>query len=1147
MDRLRSFVVASVILGLLATASPAAAAPPPDQPPAFEVRESVGQLSVTGLEPGATVEVLRPVGRAGRGGRVLQRSTADEMGSTLFRELEPGSGYGVRVGRSVVRDLVVESAESSLPDQSHYDDQTLTEGFQYIETRDGTLLSVNVVLPGPVEDGPYPTVVEYSGYDPSNPLAGLGGLGGGIDPTPLCDTLPILCKAPAEPGSLLAGLMGHAVVGVNVRGTGCSGGAYDFFEELQVLDGYDVIETVAAQDWVAGNRVGMVGLSYPGISQLFVARSQPPSLAAITPLSVYGDTGTGVLRPGGILNTGFATSWADQVLANARPSGTSWVRRVIAEGDTTCEANQALRLQNVDAHEKAIANPYYTDEVAGPLDIRRFAGDIEVPVFLASAWQDEQTGPSFADLLDRFDAAPVTRFTLYNGLHADGFAPQVLSEWAAFLDLYVADEVPSIPPEVRFLTPVFTQSLFGGPVPLPPDRWTDVATADEARARFESEPPVRVIFDSGAGAEPGLPVGAYERSFDAWPVPSVTPQRWWLTPEGQLAPTAPPGAPTAVGVEHDPDVGQTTYWSGGSSAIWRALPAFDWQPAATGDHAAFETPPLTAPLTMLGTGSVDLWVRSSAADADLEVIISEVRPDGQEMLVQSGRLRASYRALEPDSTELHPLQLGREEDIAPLPSGEWTQVRVLVPAFGHAFRPGSRVRLTVNTPGGDQPTWSYQLLDLPPGTQHLLGTGGDAASSVVLPVVAGATVPTALPPCPSLRGQPCRPVPAIDNVVVPVPPPSVDARGRCAGTDAATGTRVDSRPAPDAVLRHCLRLNQIQVLGTHNSYKQAIAPQLLAALRAFDPDLAASLEYDHPPLDHQLSAQGIRQIELDVFADPDGGTYAGRVGLDLVGLPNDPPPEILEPGFKVLHVQDLDFESSCLTFVECLRQVRAWSRANDGHLPIAVLVELKDAPIPDPGFGFVVPPPIGAAELDALDAEIRSVFDDDDVITPDDVRGDHATLEAAVLDGGWPTLAQAQGKVLFLMDNGGAHRATYREGRPSLEGRMLFTNSEPGSADAAFVKVNSPVGNEARIQELVAAGYVVRTRADTPTVQARTGDTTQRDAALRSSAQWVSTDYPVPGSSPFSDYFATIPDGSPARCNPVNTGPRCRNEALEPG
>ncbi len=173
------------------------------------------------------------------------------------------------------------------------------------------------------------------------------------------------------------------------------------------------------------------------------------------------------------------------------------------------------------------------------------------------------------------------------------------------------------------------------------------------------------------------------------------------------------------------------------------------------------------------------------------------------------------------------------------------------------------------------------------------------------------------------------------------------------------------------------------------------------------------------------------------------------------------------------------------------------------------------------------------------------------MIVPDDVRGKRRTLRAAVRrgtrtgKGGWPTLAESRGKVLFLMDNSGSYRRDYLKGHPSLRGRVMFTNAEPGAADAAFVKVNDPVGNIELIKSLVAKGYVVRTRSDTPTDQARSGDTIRLAAALASGAQWVSTDYPVPGRSIWSDYVAGIPGGRPARCNPVNTGPRCRNGKLE--
>lgn len=368
-----------------------------------------------------------------------------------------------------------------------------------------------------------------------------------------------------------------------------------------------------------------------------------------------------------------------------------------------------------------------------------------------------------------------------------------------------------------------------------------------------------------------------------------------------------------------------------------------------------------------------------------------------------------------------------------------------------------------------------------------------------------------------------------------------DARGPAARSDGR-----GSRTLADA----CLRLNHLQSIGSHNSYKGEIGPQLFAALQAFDAALAASLEYSHSPLATQFAEEGVRQIELDVFADPDGGLFDTRVIHSVLGLPADSGiPELEEPGFKVLHVQEIDFESTCWTFVQCLEHVKAWSDANPGHVPIAILVELKQDAIPDPlNLGFVTPHPIGAAELDALDAEIASVFPPEQVLTPDDVRGAHATLDAAVTSGGWPTLGEARGKVLFLMDNGEPFRSTYLAGHPALAGRMMFTNASPGDADAAFVKRNNPTGaNQAEIAELVRQGYVVRTRADADTVQARTGDTTMRDAALASGAQWVSTDYPVEGRAARfgTDYVAQLPGGAPARCNPVNTGLHCRDAALE--
>lgn len=343
----------------------------------------------------------------------------------------------------------------------------------------------------------------------------------------------------------------------------------------------------------------------------------------------------------------------------------------------------------------------------------------------------------------------------------------------------------------------------------------------------------------------------------------------------------------------------------------------------------------------------------------------------------------------------------------------------------------------------------------------------------------------------------------------------------------------------------CVRLDQIQVIGTHNSYHLQPRPTLFAALVFFDP-MFLFWEYTHRPLAEQFGTLGIRQIELDVFRDPEGGLYGHRAGLTVVGEdPLSPLPEMFEPGLKVLHVQDLDFETHCPTLQQCLGDIRSWSDANPAHLPIFVLVELKDDPIPDPvDLGFVTPIPFDGASLDTVDAEIRAGIPAHQRFEPDDLRAGAPRLEDVVLENGWPTLGELRGKVIFAMDNGGSDRLNYIAGRPNLEGRVLFTNGVPGEADAAFVKRNDPIGSFDDIQQLVADGYLVRTRADADTDEARSGDTAPRDAALASGAQFVSTDYPEPDPDFGTGYSVTLEDGRPARCNPISAPRGCRGDAL---
>jgi hypothetical protein len=345
-----------------------------------------------------------------------------------------------------------------------------------------------------------------------------------------------------------------------------------------------------------------------------------------------------------------------------------------------------------------------------------------------------------------------------------------------------------------------------------------------------------------------------------------------------------------------------------------------------------------------------------------------------------------------------------------------------------------------------------------------------------------------------------------------------------------------------------LRINQIQVIGSHNSYHAGIAPNESKLWQANNADNYKSLDYQHQPLTQQFDS-GVRQIELDIFADSKGGLFAHPTGPAMVAaahLPPDPdfdPNGVMaKPGFKVLHMQDVDYRSTCQPFTACLKEVRQWSHAHPEHIPIFILVEAKDGK-PESKLQAAIPEPFVASTFDALDAEIRSVFPPEELITPDDVRGSYRTLNQAVLAGNWPTLARARGKIIFLMDRF-VDGPTYLAGHPSLRGRVLFTNATPGNPDAAFMERNS--GPAAEITALVRKGYLVRTRTDESTKQARTNDTARRDAMIASGAQCISTDYPVnePARWP-GHYVVVLPNKEIARGNPINAPARDRNKPLK--
>ena len=722
--------------GTAATATATATATPTPQPGEITLIGSIEQVYLIDAIPGSMLELRKD-------GNPIASGEADGRGSFVWRDLEPGDGYTVEVlstgttsGLPTSFGPVTVTDMNEHPDPSTFEGQEIGAGYGYLRTRDGTLLAINVVLPGPIEEGPYPTLIEYSGYDPANPQIN-------------------------QPGVLIGPLLGFATVGVNMRGTGCSGGAFDYFEPAQSTDGYDAIEVIARQPWVKFGKVGMIGLSYPGISQLFVAQLQPPSLAAITPLSVISDTAA-TLYPGGILNNGFAVDWAADRQRDAAAGGQRWSRDRMNDGDEICINNQKLKDQAPDIFQQIEDNPFYTDEVAAPLSPSTFVDLINVPVFLSAAWQDEQTGGYFATMLDRFTGTDVAKFTMMNGGHTDPFGPEIFARWFEFFSLYVANEVPEVPPAAVLVLGVLGGDIFGvEDLELPPDRFVGMSI-EEARAAFEADPNVRILFDNGAGdpSTPGAPIPGFEMGFDEWPIPEVVSSIWYFDGDGGLVADVP-SASGELSYGYDPGISQDITLDGGSGAAWKAQPNWHWD--FVPEELVFTSGELAEDTVLAGSASIDLWMKSTSSDTDIQVTLSEIRPDGYEVYVQTGWLRASRRVLdEAVSTELRPVPTGREEDYAPLVPGEYASVRVEMFPFAHAFRAGSRIRLAVGSPGESRVLWKFDVLEEDGDIVNTVGFGSMYPSRVVLPLVENADIPTDYPPVNSLRAQPFRSVDVAD-------------------------------------------------------------------------------------------------------------------------------------------------------------------------------------------------------------------------------------------------------------------------------------------------------------------------------------------------------------------------------------------------
>jgi uncharacterized protein len=694
-------------------------------------RGSVEQVQVTGLTPGEQVTLFKKA-------KQVSAKPAGELGGAVFRKVDPGKGYTVSSGGATSGKLTVLSDKSAPPSTDIYD-QDLQEGYGYLTTRDGTKLAIDVHLPGPAEDGPYPTLIEYSGYGYANPA----GPQSGIQP--------------------VAALLGFAVVDINMRGSGCSGGAFDYFETLQSLDGYDAIETVARQPWVLHDKVGMLGVSYGGISQLFVAATRPPSLAAITPLSVIDNTQT-TLYPGGILNTGFALAWGQDRVDDSQPAGPTtgqgWAWQRIEGGDTICAENQVLHPEATNLLRKIDHNKFYKPKIADPLSPVTFVHKIHVPVFMACQWTDEQTGGHCPTLVEQMTGTKKKWFTFTNGVHTDSLDPESFNRWYDFMEIYVAKQKPELSSGIKASAPALYQAVIGVPgVTLPDDPIQEEPDFASAKAAFEDLPPVRILFDNGAANAPGAPGPGFEKTFRKFPPPSNTAESWYLGKGGKLKNRARGGG--ADQFTWDAAARPATDFTGntGSGDLWTAHPNYQWSQNPDGTALSYLSAPLAEDTTVLGAGELQLWVRSRAKNVDLQATVTEVRPDDKETFVQSGWLRTGARKMDRAKSSLtEPVPSLRKEDIKTLPKGKFVKVRIPLYYEGHAYREGSRIRVIVSAPGGDQPAWAFgETTTDPEGTPWVaVAHTKKRASRLVLPVARNGSAPTDLPPCPGLRGEPCR-------------------------------------------------------------------------------------------------------------------------------------------------------------------------------------------------------------------------------------------------------------------------------------------------------------------------------------------------------------------------------------------------------
>ncbi|WP_273489095.1 CocE/NonD family hydrolase [Roseateles chitosanitabidus] len=565
----------------------------------------------------------------------------------------------------------------------------------YLTTADGTRLRYSALLPARREGARVPVILFVNGYD-------AGSIGGAAYRRGQTAQMLPLDRRLLEAG--------YAVMGVNPAGTGCSTGMVEYTRPQLGRHGAEAVEFAAAQPWSDG-RIGMMGWSYGGSSQLAAAQFQPPHLRAIVPgvpLMDYRDA----LAPGGVTQPGFVT--------NFRVAFRAWWETTVQrtareEGDTDCVAQVARNLEQEETHsimQLVVAHPL-RDDYMNSFDLAAGVDRIRVPVLSAEAFQDQALTSRGNHYHARLEPSRLWRVQS-NGGHDIYAAPAFLATAMRFIDRYVKDVDNGFERDTPRLS-IWMETT--GP------ELNGLRRAATARAGWS--------IDRAAVHDADLRVREFH-----------------LAGGGLLSDR--PGDGAADGYDY-PGGGVAVNDVVGRS-FWGALPA-DWSTTSL----AYTSAPLEADTMLYGTGSADLWVAVNGGDADLQVTLTELRPDGQETYVQRGWLRLSNRALDPArSTPLLPWHTERPESFVPLLPNRPALARVELQRMGHYLRQGSRLRLWIDTPAQ-----SGGLVFAPISLRQRVRVLHTARHDSVLRLgtLPGVRGPVERPACGTLLLQPCRPDP----------------------------------------------------------------------------------------------------------------------------------------------------------------------------------------------------------------------------------------------------------------------------------------------------------------------------------------------------------------------------------------------------